>query len=97
MKNFSELGIKPSVPALTGDKIKIDRIVDKEIVVHSYKVEQSKYNESKCLFLQIELKDEKRVVFTGSANLIDMIQKVPRESFPFVTTIRKDDKRYDFT
>ena len=56
MRTFKEFGIKPASKSFIGDKIKIDRIVNREIVVLDYKVEDSKYNKGngKCLYLQIE-------------------------------------------
>jgi hypothetical protein len=50
------------------------------------------------LYLQIEFKSEKRVVFTSSPYLQGMIEQVPGESFPFRATIIKDENgRYEFT
>jgi len=49
------------------------------------------------LKLQIEKAGDKRVVFTGSKVLTDQIEQVPREKFPFETTITGDNERYEFT
>ena len=72
MKNFKELGISKGVNQFVGDKIKIDRIFNCEITVHSFEIKDSKIEEDKrkkgasdkCLYLQIHYKGEKRVVFT---------------------------------
>ena len=37
------------------------------------------------------------VVFTGSKTLMDLISQVPKDGFPFKTTIKKNDKRLEFT
>lgn len=96
MKTFKELGIQTETKSFIGDKIKIDRILNREIAVFDYKIEDSKYTD-KCLFLQIELNGNKHVVFTGSKVLIDTIQKIPREAFPFKTTIVRENEHFEFT
>jgi hypothetical protein len=47
--------------------------------------------------MQIEFNERMRVIFTGSKYLIDQIQKVPSDKFPFITTIEQTDDRFDFT
>jgi len=42
MTNFSDFGIKPTTNKFTGDKIKIHKILDKSIMVHDYKIDDSK-------------------------------------------------------
>ncbi len=99
MKSFKEFGIKATSQTLVGDKIKIERVLNRLITVHDFRVVESKYDKGngKCLHLQVELDDTKRVIFTGSSVLIDLIQQVPKGEFPFQTTIVKDDGRYEFT
>ncbi len=99
MKRFSEFGIKAEESKkLVGEKIKVDKILNKEIVVLDYKLEDSKHNSGKCLYLQISVGDTKRVIFTGSKKLIELILKTDKEQFPFITTIvREDDDSFLFT
>jgi hypothetical protein len=98
MNNFKDFNIKPSLEYFTGDKIKIDRILNMPIVVTNFKVEPSKKKEgSDYLTLQIEKNGVKHVVFTGSTILIQLIQKVPQDRFPFVTTIVKEGEHLEFT
>jgi hypothetical protein len=100
MKNFKDFGIKPTQPGLVGDKIKIDRILNREIVVHDFRIVPSKYADKgngRCLHLGIMLGDTKHVVFTGSAGLMDTIEQVPKSDFPFTTTIVKDNDRFEFS
>jgi hypothetical protein len=96
MKNFSELGIKPKENKFIGDKIKIDRILDNDIVVNDFEIEPSKF-EGNRLKLAIEYKEEKRIVFTGSANLMDMIGRVDKKHLPISTKIVKKEDRFEFT
>lgn len=98
MKQFSEFNIQVSLPTLVGDKIKMVRILNKEIIVHAFLIKPSKINIGKdYMELQISVKDTKHVVFTQSYSLMEMIKKVKTEDFPFTTTIEKKDERYQFT
>lgn len=98
MINFKDLGIKPKITTFVGDKIKIDRILNTEIIIHGFKIEDSKKKPgTKLLTLQIERNQTKNIIFTGSNVLIDMISQVPKEKFPIITTIIKDNERLEFT
>lgn len=99
MNKFSDFGIQPG-KGLLGDKIKIDRVTNKEITVYDYRIVDSKFKEKgngKRLDMQIEVGGERRVVFTGSTVLQEMIQRVPKENFPFTTKIIRENERYQFT
>lgn len=99
MKRFSELGIKPNPNRMSGEKIKISRILNKEITVLSCRIEDSKYGKNKsgkCLYLQIEVDNQKHIVFTGSDVLIESIRQVKPEDYPFLTTIIKDGECFEF-
>lgn len=98
MFNFKDLNIKPKENTFTGKKIDIDDVLNVEVIVHGYEIKDStKKQNTKYLTLQIEFENIKRVVFTGSKNLMDLISQVPIDKFPFKTTIRKNDKRLEFT
>jgi len=79
-----------------GDKIKINDIINNEIIIIEYKIGSSKYKDKDYLTLQIKYNDEKFVIFTGSNVLIDQIKKYENK-IPFITTIRKINKYYSFT
>ncbi len=101
-KKFSELGIKlsESFKGFEGKKISIGKILNKVITIHDYKITKSKYPDEgngKCLHMQIEYEGEKRVIFTGSVPLQDMIIQVNKEDLSIDATIEKDDyNRYQF-
>ena len=100
MKKFSELGVKSEIKGFSGDKIKMDRVLNRLICVHDFKIEDSKFKDKgngKCLYLQIEIDNERRVLFTGSVIMMDMVQKVAKSDFPFSTTIAKLNDRFEFT
>jgi len=98
MYQFSDFKIKPKLKSFTGDKIPIKRIFNTQIKVLDYKIEPSKKKEnSNLLTIQIEKQEEKRVIFTGSTVLMQQIEKVPKEKFPFETTIINDNEYFEFT
>lgn len=99
MNNFKDFGIQPASKGLVGEKIKIAKILNVEITVHDFRIVDSKYGNTgnKCLHLQIGLGKEKRVVFTGSVSLMELIEQVPKSKFPFTTKIIEDNDRFLFS
>lgn len=101
MKKFKDFNIKTTVKSFIGDKIKISKVMNREIIVHDYRIEKSKIFKDrgtrKCLHLQISIGEEKHVLFTSAGALINAIQQVVTEDFPFATTIIEKDKRYEFS
>ena len=61
-----------------------------------YKINDSKYNDLKCLKLQFKIDSTKYIIFTGSNILIDQIKKY-KDEIPFLTIIKKINKYYTFT
>lgn len=99
MNKFSDLNIETRKDYFSGDKIKILKILNKEIIVHNYKLNDSRFknsNSDKCLYIQIEKDGERFVLFTGSKILADAIKQVQKESFPFTTTITKEGEAFQF-
>lgn len=101
MNSFKELNIQAPAKGFEGDKIKISKILNREIEVHSFKIDASKCfaqkGSGKCLTLQIKIGESKHIVFTSSTCLIETIQQVPKEAFPFATTIVEENERFIFT
>lgn len=100
MKSFNDFNISITTKSFVGDKIKMSKILGKEIIVHHFKIEDSKCfkgNADKCLKLQITFNGESRIVFTGAGGLLEMIQQVPEDGFPFTTTIIEENERFKFT
>ena len=96
MKKFSDFA---NEKILDGDKIKIDGVLNKEIKVIGYSIKNSKYSKNKSgeyLTLQIEMDNEKYIIFTGSDVLIDQLKKYCNE-IPFLTTVRKINRYYSLT
>lgn len=100
MTRFSDLGISIKTKGFEGDKIQIHKILNKEVKVLAYEIKPSKFTEKgngKCLYVQLEDNNGKRVLFTGSVTLMDLIEQVPKHSFPFTTTIVMEGERLIFT
>lgn len=98
MRSFKDLGVAaPQVQSFVGDKINVKKILNQQIIVHDFNIKPSVIEGTHCLNMQIEFKDEKRVLFSGSKYLLETIKQIPKEAFPFSTTIVTDDERYKFT
>lgn len=98
MTAFKDLGIKPELSTFTGDKIKIDKILNAQITILGYKIEPSKVKPGTMMMtLQLEKATIKHVLFTGSTILMQMIEKVPKDKIPFTTTIIKESEHLEFT
>ena len=97
MKQFNELGIQDEKKGLVGDKIKVERVLEKRITVIDFNIVDSKYD-GKCLQMQIEFNEDKRVIFTSAKRLISTMEKLDQSSLPFSTIIKKqDDDTFKFT
>lgn len=98
---FSDLGLKPVAKKFIGDKIKMEKILDKRIKVLGFKIDKSKAfpekGDGNYLKMQIEFNGEKRIVFTSGSVLMDLIKRVPESAFPFETTVKKIDDHLEFT
>lgn len=98
MKSFKDFGITTASKPFIGDKIRISKILNREITVNDFRIADSKFEgKGLCLCLQITVGETKNIVFTGSKYLMEMIEKVPKSEFPFTTTIVEEDERYEFT
>ena len=98
MKKFSDFHIEVSKP-MSGEKIKIAKIINREIVVTDFTISDSKYPKNKsgkCLCIQIKIDNETRVIFTGSDVLIKQINGINKSELPFETIIIKEGEHYEF-
>ncbi|HMI01613.1 MAG TPA: hypothetical protein VK541_03980 [Pedobacter sp.] len=98
MISFNDLNL-PEQKTLEGLKIDISEVFNKNIEVWDYHIGESKYDRvqhGKLLTLQIELDGAKRVIFTQSSNLMDVVQH-PNAKFPFKAKIVKHYRGFRFT
>lgn len=96
MNSFKDFGITPATKGFTGDKIKIRKLLNKKIIVHDYKIEQSKF-EGTRLDMQVEIDGERHVTWTSSKFLHDTIQQIDKSRFPFETTIIEVNESFQFS
>ncbi len=94
MNKFSEIA-KDDIH-LAGEKISLQDIIGKQIVVTGYKITKSKFKEDNYTAIQYELDGEQHVTFTGAMVLIEQLKKYG-DQVPFETTIKKLGKFYSFT
>lgn len=85
MKNFKDFGFEVENADFTEEKISIADTVNKEIIVLGFKGNVKTVNGSRHL-MRIEIDGSKKVVFTGSTRIINMLEH-PDIKFPFKTTI----------
>jgi hypothetical protein len=98
MKKFSQFNVQPVSKIFEGDKIKMSKILNREIIVHDFKLEDSKcFRDGKCLYLQISVGGVKHIVFTSACGMIEVITQIPEDGFPFETTIIQEGERFLFT
>ena len=87
---------------LEGKKVRIDEVLNIEILILAFRMKESKYRDSSapdCMTLQFEFPDkpgEKHILFTGSTVLIDQLNRY-QEKLPFYATIKKIDKYFTLT
>lgn len=101
MNSFKQFDIKPAQQGFVGDKIKIVKVLNKEIEVHAYRIEESKVfkdrGAGKCLHLQIKFNGEMHVIFTSAIALITAVEQIPPDGFPFSTVILQENERFYFS
>jgi len=100
MNSFKDFNIEVHTNGFVGDKIRIDKIINREIVVHGHKIEDSKYPDKgngKRLVLQIKVGGNDHIIFTGSITLMDQIKQVAHDKYPFTTTIVRENDRIQFS
>ena len=84
---------------LDGKKIKIEEVLNIEILLLAFKMKEGKYQRTSskdCLTIQFEYPDrpgERHVLFTGSGVLIDHLTE-HGERLPFLATIKKIDRYF---
>jgi len=91
---FSDFSEEPKT--LEGDKIKIDDLLNIEVIINAFVVSESQYqrqDQDQYARVQVVIDDTPKVFFTGSGVLISQLQKY-QDKMPFVATIKKVNKYY---
>jgi hypothetical protein len=81
----------------SGDKVRLNDLINKEIILLRYKIRPSKYKDKgdRCATVQFKYDEsgEEKIFFTGSSVIIDQLEKYG-EKLPFMTVIKHIDKYY---
>ena len=95
MQRFSDFA---EAQPLTGEKISMADVLNKEITVLAYRISNSHFKDGvdKYVKIQIEVAGEKRIIFTGSRVIIDQLEQY-KDHLPFIATIIKIDKFFTFS
>ena len=99
MKKFSDFATE--APPFKGEQMKLKDLLNKEIKIIDFKVEDSKYrdkNEEIKFYTTIcfELDNEPHICFTGSDVLRNQLEKY-KDELPFMATIVQIERYYTLT
>lgn len=100
MKRFSDFEINVETDLFIGDKIKIAKVLNREITIKAYKIDQSKFvaeNNPNKVTMHIVFEEEDRIIFSGSKTLMRQLDAVPKENFPILAVIEKNGETYKLT
>jgi hypothetical protein len=79
-----------------GDKICINDVLNKQIIIKDFRITPSKFNNGECVSMQIEYNGRDRVIFTGSVALANQCRKYEGK-LPFLTTIIRTNRYYSMS
>ncbi len=96
MKRFSDFANEEG--QLEGGKVKLDDLLNKEVILSSFRLADSKFSRNKSgKYATVQFKYDEtsrpHVFFTGSDVLIEQFEKYKTE-LPFVARIKKIDRYY---
>lgn len=96
MKCFSDFAA-PEELSFDGEKVRIDSLLNKPIILKKFKVRPSKYKDrsDRCATVQFSESENSsdKIFFTGSNVIIDTLEKY-KDELPFMTTIKKIERFY---
>ncbi|OPY54719.1 MAG: hypothetical protein A4E48_00298 [Methanosaeta sp. PtaU1.Bin060] len=83
--------------AFEGEKLRLDDILNKEILVTGYKIKDSHQKKNtQYLTIHFKLDGVQHIAFTGSMVLMDQLRKY-ESHLPFLAVIKKINKHYTFS
>lgn len=96
MRAFAELGVKLE-RRFEGERIRIEKVEGDPVIVLDFEIRQSKLkrendphwdgSRGECIYLQIELNGQKRVLWGNYKFLIEQLKQVSAGALPFQATI----------
>lgn len=102
MRKFSDFADTSVSPIMDGKKASLEDVLEKEVIVLSYRIKKTKYTDSKnpeCLTVQfsfIDTPEEHRVFFSGSSVLMRQLEQY-KDKLPFSTVIKRVGKYFTFS
>jgi hypothetical protein len=102
MNKFSDFADLSVSPVMDGKKTPLNDILGKEIIVHRYRVKNTKYSDAKnpeCLTVQFtfpEAPEELKIFFSGSSVLTRQLEQY-KEKIPFSSVIKRVGKYFTFS
>ena len=102
MNKYSDFADTTISPVLDGKKISLDEVLDKEIIVLSYRIKNTKFADAKnsdCLTVQFAFADnpdERRIFFSGSSVLTRQLEQ-HKDKLPFSSVIKRVGKYFTFS
>lgn len=94
MKKFADFA--QEARPLDGEKVKIESILNVEIMIIGYGIKKSRYDKNssgKYLTVQFEQDGQRKVFFTGSDVLIEQFEKYG-DQIPSAATVKRVDRYY---
>jgi len=95
MNKFSDFAAEET--QLDGEKEKVDNILDKEIIIKNFRLQNSKFKNKSGQYATVQFckgKENKTFIFfTGSDVLVDQLQRY-KEKLPFAVIIKKINRYY---
>jgi len=80
-----------------GDKLRLDEILNKEILVIGFRIKESHQKKgTQYLTIHFALDGKQHVTFTGSVVLMDQLKKY-ESHLPFLAMIKKINRHYTFS
>lgn len=100
IKSFKSLNVPLPSIGFEGTKIDIQNLIDRDIVLHDFKIQDSKFpkpGKEKCLHLQVAIGEIKYVSFTPTIRLIKQVAGIEKEQLPITTKIIRAGKSLQFS
>lgn len=96
MERFGDFVDNDEKP-FSGDKVRLNDLINKELIILRYKVRPSKYKDKsdRCATVQFKYDEngEEKIFFTGSSVIISQLEKY-NEKLPFLACIKHIDRYY---
>jgi hypothetical protein len=90
---FKDFADAEEMGGLEGDKVKIDSVLNKEILITDYQIRTSHFKEDSYIIIQFHDEGGLKVIFTTAVVIKKQIEK-HKDQIPFYGTIIKKNKYY---